>query len=266
MPKVSVIIPVYNAEKTLRECLDSVVKQTFNDIEIICVDDGSTDDSYNILIEYATKDSRFKIFKQINSGPSKARNLGWDVARSGFIAFLDSDDVWHDKKLELQYAYMLNNKNIYFSCHGKEVIKLKDMEEFYKSEKEINRVTQMKAHRLLFKHYSNGATSSFMLRNIDDIRFDIRKKRSEDYLLSLKILFRYSGVCIDTNLSASFKETYGDAGLSKDLWKMEKGDLDTFNILRNDGYINIITCFFCSIFSIIKYIRRYVLILFRNKG
>ncbi|MCR5651796.1 MAG: glycosyltransferase [Lachnospiraceae bacterium] len=90
--KVSVIIPVYNVEPYLRECLDSVVNQTLRDIEIICVDDGSTDGSPAILEEYRNKDSRIKVITQENRGQSVARNRGMDAACGEYIYFIDSDD------------------------------------------------------------------------------------------------------------------------------------------------------------------------------
>lgn len=91
-PKVSVIIPVYNAEKYLRECLDSVVNQTLEEIEVICVDDGSTDGSLDILYEYEEKDSRVKVLKQKNQHAGVARNAGIDIAQGEYVHFLDSDD------------------------------------------------------------------------------------------------------------------------------------------------------------------------------
>ena len=99
-PKVSVIIPVYNTEKYLRECLDSVVNQTLRDIEIICVDDGSTDGSLEILHEYAAKDSRFSVFSQENSGQSVARNVAMKCAHGKYFFFLDSDDYLETVALE----------------------------------------------------------------------------------------------------------------------------------------------------------------------
>lgn len=90
--KVSVIVPVYNVEKYLCECLDSVLGQTLADIEVICVDDGSTDGSAAILARYAAKDPRIRVITQANSGLSAARNAGMDVATGEYIYFLDSDD------------------------------------------------------------------------------------------------------------------------------------------------------------------------------
>lgn len=92
MCKVSIIIPVYNAEKYLEKCLNSVIKQTLKDIEIICINDGSTDGSLNILQKYSEKDKRFIIIDQKNSGQSVARNKGLSVAKGEFIGFVDSDD------------------------------------------------------------------------------------------------------------------------------------------------------------------------------
>lgn len=91
-PKVSVIIPVFNSEKYLKQCLDSLVHQTLTDIEIICVDDGSTDSSLEILNGYAELDPRFTIFHQNNQYAGTARNRGLDIARGKYVYFMDSDD------------------------------------------------------------------------------------------------------------------------------------------------------------------------------
>ena len=100
-PKISIIIPVYNAEKYLYECLDSLVNQTMKNTEIICIDDGSTDNSYEILCEYATKDNRFIILQQENKGAGAARNKGMEIAKGEFLAFLDADDFFEHDMLEI---------------------------------------------------------------------------------------------------------------------------------------------------------------------
>lgn len=91
-PYISVVVPVYNTEKYLNRCLDSLVNQTYKDIEIICVNDGSKDNSLNVLKEYASKYKRIKIIDQENQGVSVARNAGIDVAKGKYISFVDSDD------------------------------------------------------------------------------------------------------------------------------------------------------------------------------
>lgn len=95
IPKISVIIPVYNVEQYLRECLDSVINQTLKEIEIICVDDGSTDKSLEILKEYAQKDNRITVITQENLHAGVARNAGLAIAKGEYVHFLDSDD-WVD--------------------------------------------------------------------------------------------------------------------------------------------------------------------------
>lgn len=99
--KISVIIPVYNAEKYLSQCLDSVCNQTYTDWEVIAVDDGSRDNSYEILQEYAAKDSRFIIETKKNEGPGLTRNRALDKATGDYIVFLDSDDYIDKNYFEL---------------------------------------------------------------------------------------------------------------------------------------------------------------------
>lgn len=99
--KISVIIPVYNAEKYLRKCLDSVCNQTYADWEVIAVDDGSKDNSYKILQEYAEKDSRFIVETKKNEGPGLTRNRALEKASGNYVVFLDSDDYIEKDYFEL---------------------------------------------------------------------------------------------------------------------------------------------------------------------
>ena len=107
MPKLSVIVPVYNTEKYLRECIDSILAQTFSDFELILVDDGSTDGSGIICDEYAGKDPRIQVIHQQNGGITVARKSGVRVARGEYVTFVDSDD-WIDKDM---YRIMLERES-----------------------------------------------------------------------------------------------------------------------------------------------------------
>jgi glycosyltransferase involved in cell wall biosynthesis len=102
---ISVIVPVYNVEKYIRKCVDSICNQTYKDLEIILVDDGSTDNSGNICDEYKAKDSRIKVVHKNNGGLSDARNAGIEIAKGGYIAFIDSDDYIHER----MYEVLMNN-------------------------------------------------------------------------------------------------------------------------------------------------------------
>ena len=103
-PKVSIIMPVYNTEKYLREALDSVLAQTMTDIEVLCVDDGSTDSSLEILHEYAAKDSRLTVYTQDHQFAGAARNLGIKHAAGKYLLFLDSDDIFGPQMVEKSYT------------------------------------------------------------------------------------------------------------------------------------------------------------------
>lgn len=105
--RVSVIMPVYNASRWLARPVESVLAQTHGDLELIAVDDGSSDDSVELIENYARGDSRVRLIRQpANAGVAAARNAGLDVAGGDYIAFLDADDWWHRRKLELQLTTM----------------------------------------------------------------------------------------------------------------------------------------------------------------
>lgn len=95
MPLISIIVPIYNVEQYLRQCLDSLLQQTYSNIEIVCVNDGSTDQSGIILQYYRKKDSRVKVFNEVNQGVSQARNFGMAQASGEYIMFVDGDDWLH---------------------------------------------------------------------------------------------------------------------------------------------------------------------------
>ena len=117
---VSVVVPVYNSEKYLKQCLDSVAAQTLRNIEIICVDDGSTDGSVNILREYAAKDSRFRILLQKNQYAGVARNTGKAYARGKYLVFWDSDDFFDITALKRMYSQCEKDHADICVCSGKD--------------------------------------------------------------------------------------------------------------------------------------------------
>lgn len=120
-PKVSIVVPVYNTGNYLARCLDSLLAQTLNDIEIIAVNDGSTDDSEEILKQYAKRDPRIKVIDKQNGGISSARNIGVSQARGEYIGFVDSDD-WVDANMyeELHNAAVVNKAGIVMCSYIRE--------------------------------------------------------------------------------------------------------------------------------------------------
>ena len=118
-PKVSIIVPVYNAEKYLERCVSSLTKQTLKDIEIILVDDSSTDSSLEICKQMAEKDSRIKVIHKMNEGAGLARNAALSIANGEYIGFVDSDDF-----VELNMFEILYNKAIQYSS---ELVPIRDV-------------------------------------------------------------------------------------------------------------------------------------------
>ena len=116
--KVSVIMPVYNVEEYLVQCMDSLVNQTLQDIEIICVDDSSTDNSLNILLDYAQKDNRVKVYQQPNGGAGAARNNGMQYATGEYLSILDADDFYETDMLEKAYNKVKETQSdiVVFAC------------------------------------------------------------------------------------------------------------------------------------------------------
>ncbi|WP_293297035.1 glycosyltransferase [Pedobacter sp. UBA4863] len=113
-PLVSVIIPLYNAEKYISETIESVLNQTYQNIEIIIIDDGSTDNSLALAKSY--ENSKIKVFSQDNKGVSSARNFGISIAKGDYIQFLDADDLIAPSKIELQIEYFISNPLATFVC------------------------------------------------------------------------------------------------------------------------------------------------------
>ena len=132
MAKVSVIVPVYNVEKYLKQCLDSIVDQTLEDLEIVLVDDGSVDSSGTICDEYAKKDSRIEVIHKANGGLSDARNVGISKAKGRYIGFVDSDDYIKEDMYEIllnlikKYDADVSICNLYDVIDGNECIRNKE--------------------------------------------------------------------------------------------------------------------------------------------
>ena len=117
-PQISVIIPIYNCEKYIKECLSSLIKQTFKNFEIICINDGSKDDTLKILRKFEVKDVRVKIYNQNNRGPGIARNVGMNVSKGDYLMFLDSDDIFEKTMLEELYIKIKENDSDVVICNS----------------------------------------------------------------------------------------------------------------------------------------------------
>lgn len=115
-PSVSIIVPSYNEEKFISRCLDSILNQNFKEYEVLCIDDGSTDNTFNILLEYSKKDSRIIPLKNPKKGVSSARNFGISISHGKYISFIDSDDFVQPQMLEFLFNTIEKNSSDFVFC------------------------------------------------------------------------------------------------------------------------------------------------------
>lgn len=198
--KISVIIPVYNVELYLSQCLNSVISQKYEDLEIILIDDGSTDSSGHICDEYANKDQRIIVIHQSNLGVSAARNKGIEVAKGAYITFVDSDD-WLEPEMYEEMIDKVNNVSYtnVIMCdtalvkNGLRIITSEFIREGNYDKKNI--ITGLYPSLLVTEDFGKipivSACSCLMLRSLimdNHIRFDKSLKFSEDYLFMADLI------------------------------------------------------------------------------
>ncbi|MDY4690031.1 MAG: glycosyltransferase family 2 protein [Alphaproteobacteria bacterium] len=199
MVKISVIIPCYNVAKYLEQCLDSVLKQTFQDFEVICVNDGSTDKSLEILQQYAEKDARIKIIDQENKGAGAARNKGLDVAQGEYISFVDSDDFIDKDFLQILFNNIEKAQTDISCCN------------FYKikSDKDIHSKEQNKNSNKLYINSIEALITSnkisysvwnklYRASILKDIKFD-ENNFYEDWIFIALLFPKIKSVCSISN-------------------------------------------------------------------
>jgi len=206
LEKISIIIPVYNVEPYLRRCLDSVINQTHKNLEILCIDDGSTDNSGSICEEYAKKDSRIRVLHKENGGVSSARNVGLTHFTGYYLGFVDSDDWIEPDMYETLYASKLgNNVSLCAVSFTRDDI-IESPRELI-PQRELTRY-EMLLYAIRNVHYAgfgrviwNKLYSSTDIRDIK-LRFDENLKIAEDLKFIANLLFsgERSGVFINTPL------------------------------------------------------------------
>lgn len=203
---VSVIIPVYKVEPYLRECLDSVINQTYRNLEIILVDDGSPDECPKICDEYAERDSRVKVIHKENGGLSDARNKGIDIATGEYITFVDSDDVIHEIYVESLYDNLKKTNSDISVCQSisfNDSQKIKEIE--VSNERYVlsgNDAVQDLYKRLCrikkIKSFGVGVTAwgkMFARKIFSNIRFPYGMLHEDD-AVSPKVLYQSNSVCV----------------------------------------------------------------------
>jgi glycosyltransferase involved in cell wall biosynthesis len=193
MPQVSVIIPVYNGEKTIRETIKSVLQQTFADFEIIVINDGSTDATLEILFEI--QDPRIQIFSYPNARQAASRNRGLEHAQGDYIAFLDADDLWIRDKLELQFKALQSHPEAAFAYSWTDYID--ERGNFLHSGRHMTMNGNVYADLIVNNFVENGSNPLIRREVFDRVGvFDEALPPAEDWDMWLRIASCYPFVAI----------------------------------------------------------------------
>lgn len=187
--KISVIVPVYNCKQYLPACLDSILSQTYTDLEIILVDDGSSDGSSDICDSYAVKDQRINVVHQKNQGVSVARNTGIDIAQGELIAFVDSDDSLETDMYEILVKLLLEYDTDIAHCGYRKVFFDGTSKDVLGTEALIIQNGLQACECVVSGKYFTGSPCTKLYRKhlFDGIRFDPNLKINEDILLNIQL-------------------------------------------------------------------------------
>lgn len=189
-PEISIIIPAYNEEKNIARCLNSVLAQTFESFEVICVDDGSTDGTVEIIKSFAEKDDRIILLKNPDKGVSSARNFGIENARGNYIGFVDSDDFIQPQMYEFLHRAVTENNCDFSVCKYKKTDEIKEKNFEYKTENFYpeNFIENFDETELVF---SSACTKLISKNILKDIRFK-NFKIGEDTIFNSEIYSKNS--------------------------------------------------------------------------
>jgi glycosyltransferase involved in cell wall biosynthesis len=257
---VSVIIPMYNAESTIKTCIDSVLKQTYKGkVEIIVVNDGSKDNSHVIveeLIRTNNANINIQLINKENGGVSSARNIGIYSARGEYIALLDADDRWLERKLDVQMEILKSNTQIDFiGCS-------RNNEELKIFGKKIGTLHKATVKELLVKMYPQTSTAVFKRILFEQFGgYNENMTHAEDGELWLRYCANANFYCIPDSLviTGDGKPHFGHSGLSANLEAMHKGNLFILKEAFNERKIGFISYSLFFVFYEIKYLRRVLL-------
>lgn len=234
---ISVIIPVYNVEKYLKRCMDSVLKQTYSNIEIIIVDDGSKDTSGSLCDEYGKKDSRITVFHKENGGLSSARNFGLERVSGNYVCFIDSDDFIHENYISFMYDKIIKNDADICYCKSTKFTDDVQIKNEIENEKTVviekeEAIKQLLLNDGIIKNYIHLALYKKTL--FDNIRFP-EGSNFEDIATTYKILDASKKIIV--NNKTLYYYFINNDGITQ---KMKKQDIvDRFNNMNErEKFIN----------------------------
>ncbi len=235
--KLSIIIPVYNTSKYLRRCLDSVLNQTYKDLEIIVINDGSNDDSLSILNEYANKDERIKVIDKKNEGVSIARNKGLEAATGELIAFVDSDDAIVPDMYEVMIDSLIKYDASISVCDIYRVVENK-LCSYGKNDGKIFVIENPVIDFLLNKNLKYAiANKVFKKGLVGDIKFDVSLTNSEDRLFIYEI-YRKKPKVVKINIPKYIYYLNSNSASAGSFNVKHESILKSANIIYDDVLLN----------------------------
>lgn len=229
---VSIIIPVYNVEKYLERCLDSVINQTYKNIEIICVNDGSIDKSLDILEIFKNKDDRIKIFKQENKGLSETRNRGINLSKGRYIFFVDSDDWIEKDTIEVLLKKMLEEKvDIVIGGVNKCYFNKKNNKIFNKNSKKVCTTLEYIEYAIKEKKFIVNVWNKLYKKDIlKKNKIEFKKGiLYEDFLFTIQYLLKCKKVCLTEKIIYNYFLVRENSIVNK----INEKDLDVFKNVEN---------------------------------
>ncbi len=199
MPEISVIVPVYNVEKYLRPCIDSILAQTFTDFELILVDDGSPDRCGEICDEYEQIDKRIRVIHQENGGLSAARNAGLDVMSGEYVTFIDSDDLVDKRFLEELYDNLQKDEAQISLCQLQEFENISEIKNLYGSQFKSNVISGQQAALAVYRFASGVVVTAcgklYQKGLFSNIRFPVGKIHEDQAIIPI-VLFNAEVVSV----------------------------------------------------------------------
>ncbi len=195
---ISVIVPIYNVEKYLTECIESIINQTYKNIEILLINDGSTDNSGRICDEYSKKDERIKVIYKENGGLSEARNYGIDIANGEYIAFVDSDDYISDMFIENLYKAIIENNTEVSQCN---FTKVTDTNEEIEKRGYNDKIKIKSGYEMIKDLYTNhwenivAWNKLYSKKLFENLRYPVGKIHEDEFTI-YKILYVTKSVAI----------------------------------------------------------------------
>jgi glycosyltransferase involved in cell wall biosynthesis len=256
---VSVVTPCYRCTRTLARAVASIAAQTCLPTEVILVDDGSCDETRTLMIQLQSKYEPGwvkLVLLNTNAGAASARNAGWDQALGKYVAFLDADDAWHPSKIELQFKFMDAHPGVAVSGHG---------------HRQVTTIPNTTAHidsvcfssvSLQYVFLKNPfVTPSFMVRRNLENRFLPGRRFMEDHFFLMQV--SAAGLLIakaHTPLAYIFKPIFGESGLSADLVRMQRAELENYSLMQRAGSLSLGFSLALKGYSWLKFCRRMVIV------